>query len=99
MYHLRLKYLLSAFLFICVTFSSFAQTVNDITPPNPPVVANLTTFDTTPTLTGSAEAGSTVSIIVYAVTYTTTADGSGNWSFTLPTALAKGTYSVTTTAK
>jgi len=78
--------------------SSFAQTVNDTTAPNPPVVANLTTFDTTPTLTGSAEAGSTVTIIVYAVTYTTTADGSGNWSFTLPTALAKGTYSVTTTA-
>nr|MCE2705432.1 hypothetical protein [Terrimonas sp.] len=69
------------FLVVCLLIlsrSSFAQTVNDTTAPNPPVVANLTTFDTTPTLTGSAEAGSTVTIIVYAVTYTTTADGSGN---------------------
>jgi len=95
-------FFLVSFTFFVSNISSYAQSsggsVNDITPPNPPVVANLTTFDTTPTLTGSAEAGSTVSIIVYAVTYTTTADGSGNWSFTLPTALAKGTYSVTTTA-
>jgi len=56
------------------------------------------TADSTPTLTGTAEAGSTVTIRVGgAVLGTTVADGSGAWSFT-PAAVGNGVHSFTATA-
>ena len=59
------------------------------------------TNDTTPTLTGTTQAGSAVSVVVNGLTYTTTADASGNWSITTGT-LADGNYtpviSITDTA-
>ncbi len=59
-----------------------------------------TTTDTTPTLTGTAEAGATVTIIssLGGTLGTTTADGSGNWSYTHGSALAQGSHSFTATA-
>jgi gliding motility-associated-like protein len=58
----------------------------DTTPPVVPTIVAQTTNDTTPTITGTAEAGSTVTIVVGGATYTTTANGSGDW--TLDTGVA-----------
>ncbi|MHA0879181.1 Ig-like domain-containing protein [Enterobacter cloacae] len=55
-------------------------------------VANLgKTDDSTPTLNGTAEAGSTVYIAVNGGTYSTTASATGSWSFT-PSALPLGNH-------
>ena len=51
----------------------------DTTIATPTVVSQITN-DTTPVLTGTAEAGSTVTVVVGGATYTTTADGTGNWT-------------------
>ena len=59
------------------------------------------TSDTTPTFSGSAEAGNTVELFADgSFLGTTTADGSGNWTYTVPAsaALADGPYSITATA-
>jgi outer membrane usher protein FimD/PapC len=56
------------------------------------------TNDTTPTITGTAEANSSVSVVINGQTYTTTADSSGNWSATPTTALTGGTYTASVTA-
>ncbi len=57
------------------------------------------TADTTPTFEGTAEANCTVTLYSdAAVIGTTTADGSGNWSFTAPLALTEGTHSITAAA-
>ncbi|GGO78760.1 hypothetical protein GCM10011348_11470 [Marinobacterium nitratireducens] len=85
----------------------------DITPPAAPTIGGAlddvgtitgslssgdSTDDTTPTLSGTAEANSTVTIFQDGSEIgTATADGSGNWSFT-PAALADGSYSYTVTA-
>jgi autotransporter-associated beta strand protein len=55
---------------------------------------------TTPTFTGTAEAGSTVELFRGGSTSlgTTTANGSGNWSLTLGTALSDAVYSITARA-
>ena len=50
-------------------------------------IANVAT-DTTPEFTGVTEAGATVVLTIDGQSVTTTADGSGNWTVTLPTALA-----------
>ena len=56
------------------------------------------TSDNTLTLTGSAEAGSTVKVYDGATLLgSATADGSGNWSYTTA-ALANGAHSLTATA-
>lgn len=55
------------------------------------------TSDSTPILSGTAEAGSTVSVVVNGVTYAATVTGS-SWSLQLPTALADGTYTPVITA-
>jgi hypothetical protein len=58
-----------------------------------------TTNDALPTLTGTAEAGSTVSVFDGATLLgTTTASGSGAWSFTPTVALATGAHALTVTA-
>ncbi|MDH2289629.1 Ig-like domain-containing protein, partial [Cobetia sp. 10Alg 146] len=87
----------------------------DVTAPNTPTIASATddveavtgtladgdsTNDATPTLTGSAEAGSTVTITHNGeVIATVTADTNGSWTYTPTTALTKGdqTFSVTAT--
>ncbi|OAT30392.1 large repetitive protein [Buttiauxella brennerae ATCC 51605] len=58
------------------------------------------TNDNKPTLNGTAEAGSSVTIYDNGALYTTvTADGSGNWTYTSPTAvLAEGSHTFTVTA-
>jgi hypothetical protein len=71
----------------------------DTTPSTAPVVlapANGSTGnDNTPTYNGTAEPGSTVTVIVNgAVMGTATANASGEWNFTQPTALADGNYTV-----
>jgi hypothetical protein len=65
----------------------------------PTVAANpLTTNDTTPTLTGTVnDATATVSVTVGGQTFAGTVAG-GNWSATVPTALAAGTYTISVTA-
>ncbi|WP_246472988.1 Ig-like domain-containing protein, partial [Azospirillum tabaci] len=58
----------------------------DTTLPNAPVVTSAALSNSTaPTLTGTAEAGSTVTVTAGGATYTTTATG-GNWSVDLATA-------------
>lgn len=52
-----------------------------------------------PTFTGQAEANSTINIYVDGVVVgTATADASGNWSYTLPAALADGQHTIAITA-
>ncbi|MBV2194380.1 MAG: BapA prefix-like domain-containing protein, partial [Azonexus sp.] len=73
--------------------------VDDVAPAIGGLANGASTNDTQPTLQGTAEAGSTVTIYADgAWVGTTTADNVGNWSFTLPDALAEGTYDFTTTA-
>ncbi len=57
------------------------------------------TNDNTPTVQGSAEANSTVTVYVDGTAVgTATANGSGAWSYTLPSALADGSHSIRATA-
>ena len=75
----------------------------DTTPPAPPVVitpANGSIINNNqPTYSGTAEPGTTVTVIVDgAVVGTTTADGAGNWSLVQPTALVEGSHTVKATA-
>ncbi|MCK7359365.1 Ig-like domain-containing protein [Enterobacter roggenkampii] len=91
-----------------------ASVIAPVTPiPNAPVIATIndnvgtvtgnltngkTTDDTTPTLSGTALAGSTVTLYNNGVSMgTVVADGSGNWSFTTP-ALGEGAHAFTATA-
>ncbi|NCA15384.1 MAG: hemagglutinin/hemolysin-related protein, partial [Proteobacteria bacterium] len=72
----------------------------DTSAPSAPTVASLgTTSDTTPTITGTAEANATVELFDGLTSLgTTTADGSGNWSFTPTSALSEGTHTITAKA-
>jgi large repetitive protein len=80
----------------------------DSLPPVAPTVSNVAgdttptylTNDSTPTITGTAEANSTVEIKnASGVTLgTVTADGSGNWSFTPSSPLPEGLNSLTATS-
>lgn len=58
------------------------------------------TSDTTPTFTGTAEANATVTVLssVAGSLGSTTADGSGNWTFTPGAGLASGAHTITATA-
>ena len=83
--------------------------VLDTTAPASPLVTSAALSNSaTPTLTGSAEAGATVTLSVGGATYTTTADGSGGWSVNLATATpttgtlslnANGSNAVSVTAR
>lgn len=73
----------------------------DATPPAAPVVSApaSATNNNRPAYTGTAEAGSTVTVITDGITIgTTTTDGSGHWSFTQPTSLADGSHTIKVTA-
>ncbi|WP_158079791.1 Ig-like domain-containing protein [Archangium sp. Cb G35] len=81
--------------------SSAHQFTVDATPPATPVVtapaAGARIADTTPTITGTAEPLSNVSVYTNAYggrQFPTTADASGNWSVTLEPALEETTYLV-----
>jgi hypothetical protein len=63
-----------------------------------PVVPGGGTDDTTPTLTGLAEAGSTVSIYDRTTLLGTTVATGGSWTFTPPVGLGEGPHSFTVTA-
>nr|WP_231636184.1 Ig-like domain-containing protein [Novosphingobium sp. ST904] len=57
------------------------------------------TNDTVPLLRGTAEAGSTLTLLANGVSIgTTLVDASGNWTFSPSPALGEGTYSFTATA-
>ena len=60
--------------------------VLDTTPPTTPTVTSRTTHDTTPLLSGTAEAGTAVTVSVGGASYLVTADGSGNWQLDTTTA-------------
>jgi MYXO-CTERM domain-containing protein len=59
--------------------------------------AGSTVTDATPTISGTADAGAMIVLMVGGQTLTTTANGAGNWSVT-PTTLADGPVSATVTA-
>ncbi|MEP0985566.1 Ig-like domain-containing protein [Ekhidna sp.] len=71
--------------------NSFAVVVNAL--PAVPTVTNLITNNTSPTLTGTADAGSNISVVVGGATFNTTTDGSGNWSVNTSGTPASGTFS------
>ena len=74
-------------------------TVDTIAPTAPTVTGDAQTNDNTPTFTGTAEANVTVEIFDNSTSLgTTTADGSGNWTFTPANSLSEGNHSITATA-
>ena len=69
----------------------------DSTPPGTPTVDAQTTRDTTPIITGTADAGAAVSVTVGGAVYSVAADGSGQWSLdTGVVAPNSGTFSPNT---
>ncbi|NUB17432.1 hypothetical protein GAY28_37385, partial [Azospirillum brasilense] len=65
--------------------SSTLTVTIDSAAPSTPVITTALANNATPTIAGTAEAGSTVTVTVGGATYTTTATG-GNWSIDLATA-------------
>ncbi|MGL5193393.1 MAG: DUF4347 domain-containing protein, partial [Chroococcales cyanobacterium] len=83
------------------TIQTFTITVVDNVAPAAPTIATDSgiTKNTTPTLTGAAEANSTVNILQgTTVLGTVTANADGNWTFTPTTPLTDGSYALTATA-
>lgn len=80
------------------TPASYTWTVDTTSPPAPVVLTPANgsfTSDTTPTVTGIGEPGATITLYVDgAPNATGTADGSGNWSITVSSALSNGTHTV-----
>ena len=77
--------------------------IADTAAPTAPVITSpasgTNSNDNTPTLSGTAEANSIINIYDGATLIgTTTADGSGNWTFTPVTALTDGSHSLTATS-
>jgi len=61
-------------------FITPGENPQDVTPPATPTVALLTTNDATPTLTGTAEAFSTVTVVVGGATFEVVAESDATWS-------------------
>ncbi|WP_448657140.1 BapA/Bap/LapF family large adhesin [Enterobacter hormaechei] len=60
-----------------------------------PLTAGQVTNDTTPTLSGTGQAGTTIHVLNNGVEIgTTTVDGNGNWTFTPDPVLTDGTYNL-----
>ncbi|WP_282133667.1 Ig-like domain-containing protein [Cellulophaga baltica] len=80
--------------FVCSPLTSAAAVLTvDVTPPVDPTVQDQITNDTTPIITGTAEADSTLEIVVAGATYTIITDSSGNWSIDTETATPEsGTF-------
>ncbi|WP_284880125.1 BapA/Bap/LapF family large adhesin [Citrobacter portucalensis] len=73
--------------------------VDDVTPSTGPLNNNQATNDPTPTISGTADANSTVNIYNNgALVVSVQADSSGNWTWTSNTNLQDDSYSFTTTA-
>ncbi|WP_155520787.1 Ig-like domain-containing protein, partial [Ralstonia solanacearum] len=78
---------------------AIVSAVDDVDPVTGAVASGGSTNDSTPTFAGTAEAGSTITLYDNGTAIgTTTADASGNWTFTPSTALADGSHSITVTA-
>lgn len=78
---------------------SIVSVIDNVAPVAGTVPAGGSTNDSTPTLSGTAEANSVVNLYSGATLLgTVTADGAGNWTFTPTTPLADATYTVTATA-
>ncbi|WP_213716523.1 BapA/Bap/LapF family large adhesin [Cedecea lapagei] len=78
---------------------AITSVVDDVGPITGPVGNNQPTDDTRPTLNGTAEANATVNIFDNGVLLgTTTANGSGVWTFTPTLPLLQGNHSFTVTA-
>lgn len=83
--------------------SSGKTIIVDTTPPGTPtittpVLSSIVTSDTTPTVAGTAEAGSIVNVLDgNVVVGTVVADGSGDWSIDTST-LSQGSHTITATA-
>ncbi len=84
-----------------------ALTINDLTAPTPPTVNDLTTEDTTPTISGSFDASDvaggftvTVNNVAYQLSGSNLSNNADDWSLTIPAAnaLAIGSYQVVATA-
>ncbi|MEP1033150.1 gliding motility-associated C-terminal domain-containing protein [Ekhidna sp.] len=67
------------------TDTTTLELVIDVIAPANPTVVSQTTVDTTPVITGTAEAGSLVEVVVGGATYLIVADASGNWSINTET--------------
>ncbi|WP_158286402.1 Ig-like domain-containing protein [Chitinophaga sp. S165] len=84
--------------------SASSATLNIVIDTQAPIVPTITTAvnptaDNTPTVTGTAEANSTVTIIIDGIVAgTTTATAAGTYTFTAPTALTDGTHAFTATS-
>jgi len=83
--------------------SSAVSVTIDITAPGAPIITSpidgAISSDATPVIRGTAEEGSTVEIIRSGESQgTTTADGSGNWTYTAASDWSEGTYTVTARA-
>jgi|GEM_PF-146385 len=77
------------------------QILDNVNPVVGPVAPGGRTDDTTPTLSGTADANSTVHIYIDdnpIEAGNVVADGSGNWSFTIPSDLLEGPHSFTVSA-
>ena len=75
-----------------------ADLVIDLTSPAPPVIDDQITNDTTPTITGTAEAFSTVILTLNSVDYTATTAANGLWSIDITDLLLDDIYTVTATS-
>jgi len=73
--------------------------VDDVDPVSAPLTSGDSTNDATPTISGTAEANSTIQVFNGTTLIgTATADGTGNWTFSPTTPLADGSYSLTAVA-
>ncbi|EKS6889949.1 hypothetical protein QCG39_004485, partial [Enterobacter bugandensis] len=79
--------------------ATIATVTDDVGGVNGPLTSGDTTDDTTPTLNGTGEPGSTITIFNGSdIIGTVAVPSSGLWSFTPPSPLADGTYVLTATA-
>lgn len=85
------------------TPATYNWTVDTLAPVSPAIVSPVdgaTIADTTPAVTGTAEEFSTVTVLIDGSPVgTTTADANGDWTFTVPSALASGAHAITATAE
>lgn len=74
-------------------------TVDTLPPEQPQITSNATTADTTPDISGTAEAGSTITLKIDDDTYTGVADETtGAWTITIDKPLEDATHTITVTA-
>ncbi len=80
------------------TPASYTWTVDTTSPPAPVVITpanGSSTVNTTPTITGTGEPNATITIFIDGSSNATgTADGSGNWSIAVASALSNGSHTV-----